>query len=70
MYTSLVFIGPCLIGCTPPNKTAWCSSIMVKEKELQGGGLAPKTSGEDHAPNTKAKVARVFMWVRTIYIGD
>ena len=46
MYTSLLLPG----GCLPPNSTAWWSSIMVKEKAVQGGGLVPPTAGEDHVP--------------------
>ena len=34
----------------PPNSTARWSSIMVREKPSQGGGLVPLTSGEVHVP--------------------
>ena len=34
----------------PPNSTAWWSSIMVKEKLEQGGGLVPLAGEEDHVP--------------------
>ena len=43
IYTSLVDL-------IPPNSTARWSSIMVREKELQGGGLVPLSVGEDHVP--------------------
>jgi len=31
-----------------PNITAWSSSIIVREKLSQGGGLAPFMEGDDH----------------------
>ena len=34
----------------PPNITACSSSIMVREKPAQGGGLDPLTDGDDHDP--------------------
>ena len=34
----------------PPNITACSSSIMVREKAEQGGGLDPLTDGDDHDP--------------------
>ena len=37
----------------PPNITAWFSSVIVREKLEQGGGLDPFIGGEDHEPKTK-----------------
>ena len=37
-------------GEYPPNSTPRCSSIIVSEPPLQGGGLDPLTTGEDHTP--------------------
>ena len=45
IYPSLVDLPG---GFTSPNSTARWSSIMVREKALQGGGLVPLTVGEDH----------------------
>ena len=47
IYTSLLFLYP---GCIPPKNTARWSSIMVREKYAQGGGLVPLSWGEDHVP--------------------
>ena len=35
---------------SPTNITACSSSIMVREKAAQGGGLDPFTDGDDHDP--------------------
>ena len=34
----------------PPNITAHSSSIIVREKKAQGGGLDPFTDGDDQDP--------------------
>ena len=47
-YTSLLFFP--LGAWVPPNSTTWWSSIMVKEKLEQGGGLVPLAGEEDHVP--------------------
>ena len=46
-YTSAEKPGP---GEYLPNITACSSSIMVREKPAQGGGLDPLTDGDDHDP--------------------
>jgi len=38
------------VGVSPPNITAWSSSVTVKEKAEQGGGLDPLLGGDDHKP--------------------
>ena len=47
IYTSLLLL---YSGYCPPNSTARWSSIMVREKPEQGGGLVPLSWGEDHVP--------------------
>ena len=37
----------------PPNITAWSSSVTVREKLEQGGGLDPFIGGENHNPKIK-----------------
>ena len=37
----------------PPNITAWPSSVMVREKQVQGRSLDPLLDGEDHNPRTQ-----------------
>ena len=37
-------------GVYPPNITAWSSSVIVRVKAEQGGGLDPFIEGEDHSP--------------------
>ena len=46
MYVSLDHLS----CCDPPNITMWCSSVLVNEKSVQGGGLVPVTVGEDQHP--------------------
>ena len=46
MYTSLKL----LIRSSPPNITALSSSIIVREKAAQGGGLDPFKDGDDQEP--------------------
>ena len=38
---------------SPPNITAWSSSVTVREKLTQGGGLDPFIEGENHNPRTQ-----------------
>ena len=38
---------------SPPNITAWSSSVTVMEKLTQGGGLDPFIEGENHNPRTQ-----------------
>ena len=38
----------------PPNITAWSSSVIVREKSQQGGGLEPLLDGEDHSSGTRS----------------
>ena len=40
-------------GMYPPNITACSSSVIVREKPEQGGGLEPLLDGEDHNPRTQ-----------------
>ena len=47
MYTSLKQL---ILWSRPPNITALSSSIIVREKQSQGGGLDPFTDGDDHDP--------------------
>ncbi len=35
----------------PPNITACCSSIRVREKSIQGRGRVPFTEGDDQVPD-------------------
>ena len=42
-------------GVYPPNIIAWSSSVIVREKPAQGGGLDPFIEGEDHSPKLQAK---------------
>ena len=51
MYAS--FVLPC--SCLPPNRTALCESIAVKEKLEQGGGLSPVVGGDDQMPAQDSK---------------
>ena len=46
MYTSLKQ----LIRFSPPNITARSSSIIVREKQSQGGGMDPFKDGDDQDP--------------------
>ena len=39
-------------GMLPPNITARSSSVIVREKLKQGGGLDPFIGGENHNPIT------------------
>ena len=43
------FTLPCP-GWIPPNRTALCGSMAVKEKSEQGGGLSPVVGGDDQIP--------------------
>jgi hypothetical protein len=40
-------------GCFPAQRTACLSSNMVNEKALQGGGLVPLATEEDHISENK-----------------
>ena len=50
-------------GVYPPNITAWFSSVIVREKPVQGGGLEPLLDGEDHNPGTQSD-----MDIKTLFL--
>ena len=41
----------------PPNITACSSSVMVREKPVQGGGLDPFTDGDNHDPEERERLS-------------
>ena len=64
MYTS--FTSPALPcpGWIPPNRTALCESIAVKEKWKQGGGLSPVVGGDDQIPAQEWNICIIEMELR------
>ena len=44
-------------GECPPNITACSSSILVREKYPQGGGLDHFTDGDDHDPEERERLS-------------
>ena len=58
MYTSLVVLR--FFWSHPPNSTAWWSSVLVKEKKLQGEGLVPLTVGDDHVPERVEDISAIW----------
>ena len=50
-------------GVSPPNITAWSSSVTVREKLLQGEGLEPFTVGEDHKPRIPVVLIILYVFI-------